>query len=358
MAKVLGAKPANKVLSGSDWKSDLKSELELSNNEEINSQMIPLDAVVLDEKNAREICISIDEIRRAPKINNQDDLGEDFEASIRDFFLGVNNSVKKIDSYLGLVSLAQSIGSPECLIQPITVCMNGSQFQLVSGHRRTLAHHILGAKFISAIILPGSPDRIERSIIQWKENFDREDLSLFEKVKFIKNFMDDFEVTRKKKAAAQDLMLYLSLKKTMAHAYKKVVEVIENNEAFERSIKLGIISSIKEAYKMASLPQESIKFYTDHLLGGDAEISKENANNLINPKQRKVKNATIDVKVDSNNYLVMTEILKTLLKVQEVSEMISFSESLLTNQHSVQAAWQEVFEQFARKCKQENKGDA
>ena len=86
-----------------------------------------------------------------------------------------------------LVELAESIQRIG-LINPITVRPIGNRYEIVAGHRRYLAHKILGRKTIMARIVDTSTDEAEAMKIV--ENIQREQLSYAEEIHNIRYMRD------------------------------------------------------------------------------------------------------------------------------------------------------------------------
>jgi len=88
--------------------------------------------------------------------------------------------------------LAESIRS-QGLLQPILArCTNG-RYEVVAGHRRYLAHRLLGEIKIKAIVRDLSDEDVE--VIRAIENDQREDLNPIEKAKGYKRLKDKFGMT-------------------------------------------------------------------------------------------------------------------------------------------------------------------
>ena len=62
----------------------------------------------------------------------------------------------------------------------------GEKYRLVAGERRTLAS-IIGQDRYSAKILDSKPTDLKISLLQWIGNVERSDLSLWERLKILKN---------------------------------------------------------------------------------------------------------------------------------------------------------------------------
>ena len=80
-----------------------------------------------------------------------------------------------------LQSIANSIKT-QGIINPVTVYKYGEKYRLIAGERRTLGSILAGKTDIQAKILDVKPDALKVSLLQWIENIERSDLSLWERL--------------------------------------------------------------------------------------------------------------------------------------------------------------------------------
>ena len=69
------------------------------------------------------------------------------------------------------------------IINPIVVYKNGDQYRLIAGERRTLASILAKKEDIPSKVLTAKPDPLKLSLLQWIENIEREDLTLWERLR-------------------------------------------------------------------------------------------------------------------------------------------------------------------------------
>ena len=166
--KVFGKKNESKQAQSQKWIDGIGQQLEYA-AENLNVKFIPIEQVSLDPDNARKIVLSRKEIENGPKLENKEfdeQHQNEFLQKLQNYFN--DNKENKINEYFELAFLAASIKSRNNLINPITVFSKDMSFHLISGHRRTLAHIILGESKIYARILEKTPDQLEHSLIQWE----------------------------------------------------------------------------------------------------------------------------------------------------------------------------------------------
>jgi hypothetical protein len=242
----------------SKWVEGIKTQLDEIEHGSVNTQYINIEQVILDPNNPRVLNITLDEIRNGPKLpdgdfneNNQ----KIFENEIINYFNNTSNNSHnqpKIKDYFELAMLAASIKSPDKLVNPITVYMGDNmQFNLIAGHRRTFAHYIMGSKKICARILTKKPTNLDKNLLQWSENQDRDDLTLLEQLTSIKNIIFAWENENNSKITLGQLISLLSLRKTRALWFLKLYR--SHDTEILDLINKGYINSLETAYKILTI---------------------------------------------------------------------------------------------------------
>lgn len=139
---------------------------------ELAIEVLSLDKIELDPKNARELTLTIDDARKG--IDKTDPLYE-----------------KKKKDWISLESLAKTIKNDQ-LINPIFVYRFGNMCRLISGERRTLASLIAGKNEIIARIASERPVGTKLKILQWVENSERSDLNLAERLSSLDALAEEY----------------------------------------------------------------------------------------------------------------------------------------------------------------------
>src|SRR5665213_1811369 len=127
---------------------------------ELRVDVIPLRKIEVDPENPRDLSLTFD-----------------------DLFNGISESdvnySRKHTELESLQSLAHSI-KEQGIINPILVYKYGEKYRLVAGERRSLASILAGKSDIQSKILESKPNELKISLLQWIENIERSDLSLWE----------------------------------------------------------------------------------------------------------------------------------------------------------------------------------
>lgn len=136
---------------------------------ELHFEIIPLAQIEFDTDNPRELHLDLADLPRGPA--QKDSLYE-----------------IKMQEIQSLNSLAETINN-QGLLNPIIVYKNGTRYQLVAGERRCLASKIAGKIDIKANVLSERPTHYRRKVLQWIENMEREDLTLWERIQNVKSIV-------------------------------------------------------------------------------------------------------------------------------------------------------------------------
>jgi len=125
--------------------------------------------------------------------------------------------------------LAESIRS-EGLLQPILVRPSNGRFEVVVGHRRYLAHRLIGEVKIKSIVKSLSDDEV--IVIRGIENDQREDLNPIERGKVYKRLKERF-----------DWSVHKIAEKMGRHpvTVKKYIDLLETDELIQTEVSSGKI---------------------------------------------------------------------------------------------------------------------
>lgn len=143
---------------------------------ELRVDVIPIKKIELDPRNPRDLSITISDVQHGIQ-----DIGEE--------------KIRKINELESLQSIAHSI-KVQGIINPITVYKYGEKYRLIAGERRTLASILAGKSDIQAKILDEEPDDLKISLLQWIENIERSDLTLWERITNLKTIVNAYAKSR------------------------------------------------------------------------------------------------------------------------------------------------------------------
>lgn len=174
---------------------------------ELFVDVVPISRLELDPSNPRDLHLSFSDI--------SDGIADSDEQVVL--------KRKELES---LRSLSESINN-QGVINPVVVYKHDNNYRLVAGERRTLASLLAGRSSIEARILESRPDPLKKTILQWMENVEREDLALYERLDNLNDILAAFSKTSSKKPeriTAAELSNLTGISNSQASQYKVVLQ--------------------------------------------------------------------------------------------------------------------------------------
>lgn len=206
---------------------------------ELRVEVIPLKRIEVDPENPRDLALTY----------------EDANHGIAKSDPEYDRKEQEIESLRGLANSIRDQG----IINPIVVYKFGEKYRLVAGERRTLASIIAGKTDVQAKILDSKPTELKISLLQWIENVERSDLSLWERLKNLekivaafveKNNLDNLTIS------VTELSNLIGCTKPHAANYKAVLDADEDLKQFIFS---NQIRSLEKAALIATIKQSDVK---------------------------------------------------------------------------------------------------
>lgn len=337
------------------WITGISQQLEQP-TEKINVKCIPISQIKLDPENSRQLLLSREEIEKGPKLQFaefDDQVQQAFLKTLEDYFSTDPYKIAKINEFMDLAHLAASIKSHTKLINPITVFSKEMDFHLISGHRRTLAHLILNEDKIFARILTNIPDQLEHNLIQWKENKDRQDLTLFDELLNIQKIIKSWEHKNNALISIRKLMSLLSIKKTKASYYLAIIKEFDSNLLMLDAIKTQKITSLELSYCICNMQDHNAKArLLDELLAGKkynylqimAKIKNPELS-VRTPDTKKIKVKPFIKITKQSNLDVISKITQILVKSPELKSFQNdFQKINFKSKAGLIVAWEKIYE--------------
>ncbi len=125
-------------------------------------EVVPLSRVILDPDNPRDMLLTMEDLPDGPRSGEKD-------------------YARKQQEKASLQSLSLSIKN-QGIINPVWLYKHGENYRLAAGERRVLASLMAERDDIPAKILSNKPSDVDLRLIQWFENIERSDLSLWERL--------------------------------------------------------------------------------------------------------------------------------------------------------------------------------
>lgn len=174
---------------------------------ELRIDVIPLRKIELDPDNPRELALTLDDAYNGIVANDHD-------------------KDRKISELESLASLSQSIQT-QGIINPVLVYKFGESYRLIAGERRTLASILAGKTDIQAKILDEKPAALKISLLQWIENIERSDLSLWERLMNLDKIVEAYAKSQglpQEQVTVTELAELIGCSKAQAVQYKAVLD--------------------------------------------------------------------------------------------------------------------------------------
>lgn len=353
-SKVLGSKPALKPPTNLSSLTTSIGDGALSINTKsprLNVKFIDLSLIKFDESNPRDLPLTPDELLKGPKlVNNSLD---DFEKELQQYCKENDLSNVFFSTYMNIAQLAVSIGSAGNLINPITVQIDSKgscYFHLIAGHRRALAHIMLGEEKIAACVLDNIND-LEKSVLQWKENQDRLNLDLFEQIQNVIKIKQKWEASSSEPFTNKIVISLLKFTKAPASRMLNILRSYEANDKFKEAVDKKLLTSEMSADIISRLEAKQQTEVLDAILNG-RKFTKDALQAMlgtpkIKPVTKEVRNRTkspIRAKQDVLIYGKLMKILFTLPELRSISDECSNFD--LKDKEASQKAWQKILEFF------------
>ncbi len=208
-------------------------------NGELRVEIVPLKKIELDPENPRDLILNFEDLY------NGIDKGD-------------KNYLRKVSEKNSLQSLANSI-KEQGIINPIVVYKHGDKYRLVAGERRTLASIIIDKSDIQAKILDSKPTELKISLLQWVENVERKDLSLWERLKNLEKIIYSYATDKNieiNAVSATDLSHLLGC--SLPHAMNYIAVLTADNK-LNGLIRHNQIKNLEKAALLSTIQTDYIK---------------------------------------------------------------------------------------------------
>ena len=197
-----------------------------NNAGQLHIEVIPLRKIELDPDNPRELSLTIDDVKFG--VTQKDKLYD-----------------RKTKELKTLESLSKSI-KEQGVLNAIIVYQYGKKYKLIAGERRSLASHIAGKVDIPARVLTSKPDVLNLSLIQWIENIERSDLSLWERFRNLEKIVNAYSKSLGKdfveiKPTELSKLLGCSIQHGVNYRH-----ILNSSELLKKHIKNGDIGNIEK----------------------------------------------------------------------------------------------------------------
>lgn len=228
---------------------------------QLHYEIVSLSNIELDTENPRDLLIDKNDILSGLKSSDP-------------------NFLRKQEELAALESLAFSIKKAG-VRNPIEVYRHHSKFILISGERRVLASLLAEKKDIPAKILDSKPDELQLRFLQWIENIERQDLTIWERLYNIEQLVNAYK-TQNHFVNENMLSEIIGCSQKQSKRYLDVLvapsdlKKILKESGISDLIKLSLISNTKDKALQLQLIEEAT-----------AGASRDEMSNAVKMAQRK-----------------------------------------------------------------------
>lgn len=207
-------------------------------------EVVELSQIDLDHENPRDLLIDKDDVMNGVSAGDAHH----------------ERKTKEIES---LQTLAFSIKKAG-VRNPVELYRNNGRYTLISGERRVLSSLLSGKTDIPAKVLDSKPDELQLRFLQWIENIEREDLSIWERLHNIEQIINAYSSANNNLAVESDtLSEIIGCSRKQSKRYLDVLsapDMLRNTlkeKGISDLIKLSLIANVKDKEQQIKLIEEA-----------------------------------------------------------------------------------------------------
>lgn len=290
-----------------------------SNAAHLHYDLMSLDIIECDPLNPRKLMITLNDIEQGG-VSSQD----------------LHYQMKQKE-YEGLSVLAESIKKIG-IRNAIEVYKNGKKYRIISGERRYLASILAGQTHVP-VRISQQPDELKLRFIQWVENINREDLSLYEKYNNLITIKNAYEKTHHIEMEVSELQKILGASVPQAYRYYSLLNA---SPALIDLVKSRKVTNLKIVDELAHIKDKQLQEkLIQKIQESDQEVTslskfKNHFNISSSANKRKSKAESISLgKVKNKNIAkILFQVIlqdKRLTKHQELFNSVDWRSSKMVN---------------------------
>ncbi len=206
-----------------------------TNHGQLHYDMMLVDAIEPDPKNPRKLLITREEIFNG--LNKSD--------------VNYEKKTKELNDLNDLAASIKKVG----IRNAIEVYKEDNKYRIISGERRYLAAILAGQKYIPARINQ-KLDELKLRYIQWVENINRQDLSIWEKYNNLVTMAAAYKKTNSNELNTEALKELLGVSDTQSYRYLCLLNA--DSEIIEL-VKSGKLNNLRLIQEIASVKDKSAR---------------------------------------------------------------------------------------------------
>lgn len=224
-----------------------------NNAGQLRYEVIPLKRIKFDPHNPRKLAIKPEDLHNEAAIMVTDPLSD--------------RKKRELES---LKSLANSI-KKQGVRNAIEVYKDGIDYRLISGERRVLASLLANKEDIQARVIDVKPTEFDIRYLQWIENIEREDLSIWERIQNVQQLVSAYTKTEQVDMTATLLKDIIGCSLPHAMTYLAILQAPDD---IKDLLIENVITNLEKAAFLAKIPEVTLrKTLTQACVKGNASLA-------------------------------------------------------------------------------------
>jgi ParB family chromosome partitioning protein len=209
-----------------------------NNPGQLRYEVIPLVRIKFDPSNPRKLAIKSEDVKNDGTLLPSDAL--------------YDRKKRELES---IKSLASSI-KKQGVRHAIEVYKDGIDYRLISGERRVLASLLAGKEDIQARIIDVKPTEFDIRYLQWIENIEREDLSIWERIQNVRQLVSAYTKSEQVEMTATSLKDIIGCSLPHAMTYLAILQAPAD---IQDLLMDNIITNLEKAAFLAKITDDSLR---------------------------------------------------------------------------------------------------
>ncbi|GEM_PF-632012 len=241
---------------------------------QLRYEIVSLSRIQLDNENPRDLLINKNDVIHGVMDNDP-------------------NYERKKNELESLETLAFSIRKAG-VRNPVELYKDNDNYILISGERRVLSSLLAGKTDVPAKILESKPDELQLRFLQWIENIEREDLTIWERLYNIEQLIGAYKNTSENNQIDSEILS--SIIGCSKKQSKRYLDVVLADDALKNAlkeagisdlIKLSLIVGTKDKDQQKKLIEEAAKGASREDLSDVAKTMSNEDKKILSSKKGK-----------------------------------------------------------------------
>ena len=272
-----------------DLASGIRNSIQAAstNHGQLHYDMMSIDMIEPDPNNPRKLSIT----------------RTDLLSGLNEADLHNETKLKELDALRDLAESIKRVG----IRNAVEVYKEGSKYRIVSGERRYLAAILAGQNYVPARISQ-KPDEFNLRYMQWVENINRQDLSLWEKYNNLLSIEEAYRKTNQTELDAVILKQLLGISDVQSYRYFCLLKA---EPQIINLIEQGKITNLKVIQELVSIKSKSSREkVVEEIIRTNEDVTSLAKFKKLATKKKSTDHSTINLgKIDKTTARCLFDIL-------------------------------------------------